>query len=188
MPTLGPPVPARPRPAHGQPIVAGGNSSWLVQVPRRCSSWTAPWRMRRARPGEQLNLVAAEQICSWLALPPPARPLVRGTLLRREVDHLPRPPKPPVALWFWFWFWFWFWWGWWGGPVPPDRAEVWQASVARSSIEHPCRFFQQTLQWTTPQLRRPAAADRWTARLLLAFVPLRCAADQVADVCLPCQR
>src|SRR5258708_29100509 len=54
------------RHSHGQPIVAGWNSSWLVQVPLQCSSWTAPLRVRRIIPGENLNLVAAEQICSWL--------------------------------------------------------------------------------------------------------------------------
>ncbi len=62
------------RHSHGQPIVAGGNSSWLVQVPSRCSSWTAPLRLRlrRARPGENLNLVAAEQLRSWRRQAPPA--------------------------------------------------------------------------------------------------------------------
>lgn len=58
--------------SHGQPIVAGWNYSWLVQVPRRCSSWTAPLRMRRVRPGENSNLVAAEQIRSWQRRAPPA--------------------------------------------------------------------------------------------------------------------
>jgi len=108
---------------------------------------------------------------------PPARPLVRGTLLRLEVDHLPRPTKTPVPLWFWWW-----------GPVPPDLAEVWQAYVARYSIAHPFRFCKQTLQWTTPKRRRPAAADRWTWLLRLAFVHLRLARDQVADVRFPWQR
>jgi hypothetical protein len=84
---------------------------------------------------------------------------VRGTLLRLEVDHLPRPTKSPQPLWFWWW-----------GPVPPDLAEVWQAYVARYSIEHTVRFFKQTLKWTTPKLRAPAAADRWTWLLVLAEV------------------
>lgn len=53
------------RQSHGQPIVAGWNSSWLVQLPLRCSSWTAPLRVRRIIPGENVNLVAAEQIRSW---------------------------------------------------------------------------------------------------------------------------
>lgn len=60
------------RHSHGQPIVAGWNYFWLVQVPSRCSSWTAPLRMRRMRPGEHANLVVAEQIRSWLRQAPPA--------------------------------------------------------------------------------------------------------------------
>jgi hypothetical protein len=54
------------RQSHGQPIVAGWNYSWLVQVPERCSSWTAPLRVRRMQPGENVNQVAAEQIRSFL--------------------------------------------------------------------------------------------------------------------------
>ena len=60
------------RHSHGQPIVAGWNYSWLVQVPSRCSSWTAPLRMRRITPGENVNAVAAEQIRSWRHQAPPA--------------------------------------------------------------------------------------------------------------------
>jgi len=52
--------------------VAGWTSSWLVQVPSRCASWTAPLRMRRARPGENRHRVAAEQIRSWRRHAPPA--------------------------------------------------------------------------------------------------------------------
>jgi hypothetical protein len=248
------------RHSHGQPIVAGWNYSWLVQLPARCSSWTAPLRVRRIIPGENLNLVAAEQIRSWLHLhqtaqrhptaalpvftfdagydpvqlrlalddlpvrllvrlrvgrcfyadptsqpatgrprrhgakfscadpttwPIPScawsttdpqhgvvclqawndlhaapqnhatrrtrrpRPLVRGTLIRLEVAHLPRPTKVPRPLWFW-----------WSGPVTPNLAEIWHAYIARFSIEHTFRFFKQTLQWTTPKLRSPQAADR----------------------------
>lgn len=59
------------RQSHGQPIVAGGNYSWLAQVPARGSSWTAPLRVRRILPGENVNRVAAEQIRSWLEQAPP---------------------------------------------------------------------------------------------------------------------
>jgi DDE superfamily endonuclease len=54
------------RHSNGQPIVAGWNYSWLVQLPERCSSWTAPLRVRRIQPGENVNQVAAEQIRSFL--------------------------------------------------------------------------------------------------------------------------
>ncbi len=73
-------------------------------------------------------------------------------------------------------------------PTPPDLAVVWQASSARFAIAHTLRFFKQTLKWTTPKLRQPAAADRWTWLLLLAYVQLRLARDLVADVRLPWQR
>ena len=273
------------RHSHGQPIVAGWNYSWLVQVPSRCSSWTAPLRVRRITPGENVNAVAAEQIRSWLGQMPPVapnallpiftfdagydtvqlslaladapvgllvrlragrcfyadptaqpttgrprrhgakfvcadpttwpeptarwscadpryghvclrawsglhpvpqqhatrgsrgpRPLVRGTLIHLEVARLPRPTKTPEPLWFW-----------WTGPRSPDLAEVWQVYVARFAIEHTFRFFKQTRTWTTPKLRAPEAADRWTWLLLLAYAQLRLARDQVADVRLPWQ-
>ncbi len=105
-----------------------------------------------------------------------ARPLVRGTLIRLEVERLPRPTKAPMPLWFW-----------WCGPTPPNLAEVWQAYLARFSIEHTFRFFKQTLRWTTPKLRSPAAADRWTWLLILAYGQLRLARDTVGDVRLPWQ-
>jgi hypothetical protein len=272
------------RHSHGQPIVAGWNYSWLVHLPGRCSSWTAPLRVRRMRPGENANAVAAEQIRSWLRQAPPAstctppivsfdagydavqlslaladqpvcllvrlrsgrcfyadptsqpttgrprrhgakfvctdpstwsaptdhwatddpaygrvqlqawsglhavpqqhagrgtrgpRPVVRGTLIRLEVSHLPRPTKTPVPLWFW-----------WSASVPPELAVLWHAYLARFSLEHTFRFFNQTLKWTTPKLRTPEAADRWTWLLLLAYAQLRLARDQVADVGLPWQ-
>jgi DDE superfamily endonuclease len=53
------------RHSHGQPIVAGWNYSWLAQVPAQSSSWTAPLRVRRIIPGENVNEVAAEQVRSW---------------------------------------------------------------------------------------------------------------------------
>ena len=52
------------RHSNGQPIVAGWLYSWLVQIPERCSSWTAPMRVRRVIPGENINQVAIEQIRS----------------------------------------------------------------------------------------------------------------------------
>jgi len=58
--------PQHSRHSNGQPIVAGGNYSWLVQIPERCSRWTAPLRVRRMLPGENSNQVAAQQIRSFL--------------------------------------------------------------------------------------------------------------------------
>src|SRR5260370_11839361 len=49
------------RHSHGQPIVAGWTYSWLVQVPSRGASWTAPLRLRRSPPAPERNPVAAPQ-------------------------------------------------------------------------------------------------------------------------------
>ena len=105
-----------------------------------------------------------------------ARPLVRGTLIRLEVEHLPRPTKAPVPLWLWWW-----------GPQPPDLATIWRVYVARFSIEHPFRFVKQVLKWTTPKVRCPEAADRWTWLVMLAYVQLRLARPLVVDHRLPWQ-
>lgn len=59
--------------------------------------------------------------------------------------------------------------------------------ICDETIEHTFRCFKQTLRWTTPKLRSPAAADRWTWLLILASVPLRWARDAVAEVRLPWQ-
>ena len=269
------------RHSHGQPIVAGWNYSWLVQVPERCSSWTAPRQLRRIIPGENVNLVAAEQIRALLSAPttasltlplvsfdagyapvqlgvaladepvcllvrlragrcfyaapssaptggrprrhgakfrcddpatwpPPtarwdhdephyghvcvqawsglhaipqnharrgtrqARPLVTGTLIRLEVQHLPRPTKVPVPLWLW-----------WAGPVAPDLQTIWRVYIARFAIEHLFRCLKHTLKWTLPKLRSPEAADRWTWVVVLAYVQLRLAQSLVAEHRLP---
>jgi hypothetical protein len=53
-----------------------------------------------------------------------------------------------------------------------------------ASIEHP--FASNKPSRTTPQVA-PAAADRWTWLLLLAYVQLRLARDAVADIRLPWQ-
>ena len=105
-----------------------------------------------------------------------ARPLVRGTLIRLEVEHLPKPTKVPVPLWLWWW-----------GPELPDLETIWRVYVARFSIEHTFRFFKQVLKWTTPKVRSPEAADRWTWLVILAYVQLRLARPLVVDHRLPWQ-
>jgi hypothetical protein len=249
------------RQSNGQPIVAGWNSSWLAQIPERCSSWTAPLRVRRIQPGENVNQVAAEQIRSFLhqcgagqprpiftfdagydpvqlgmalagldvnalvrlrsgrcfyADPPPgptggrprrhgtklvcddpstwpcptgewsttdaayggvrlqcwsglhaipqihakrgtrqARPIVRGTLIRLEVERLPKLTKVPVPLWLWWW-----------GPELPDLATIWRVYMARFAIEHTFRFNKAGPQVDSPQA--PVTAGRRSLDLVIA--------------------
>jgi hypothetical protein len=63
------------RHSAGQPIVAGWAYSWIAQVGFARESWTAPLRVRRLRPQENSNVVAAEQIKAFLPHLQAAAPL-----------------------------------------------------------------------------------------------------------------
>jgi Transposase DDE domain len=63
------------RHSAGQPIVAGWAYSWIAQVGFARESWTAPLRVRRLRPQENANAVAAEQIAAFLPHVPADDPL-----------------------------------------------------------------------------------------------------------------
>ena len=105
-------------------------------------------------------------------------PIVAGTLIRLPVEHLPgdRAPKP---VWLWT-----------SDPAatPTDVDRVWQAFLRRFDLEHTFRFFKQTLGWTTPKLRNPAAADRWTWLVIVAHTQLRLARDLTTDLRRPWER
>jgi hypothetical protein len=59
---------------------------------------------------------------------------------------------------------------------------LWQAFLRRFDIEHTFRMLKQTLDWTTPKLRTPEAADRWTWLLLAAYTQLRLTRGATADL------
>ena len=77
-----------------------------------------------------------------------------------------------------------------GGAVParPDLAVLWRAYVHRCDLEHTYRFCKQTLNWTTPRVRHPEQADRWTWLVLLAYTQLRLARRAIEDRQLPWER
>jgi len=54
------------RHSAGQPIVAGWAYHWIAQISLARSSWTAPLKVRRLRPDDNVNLVAVEQIKALL--------------------------------------------------------------------------------------------------------------------------
>ena len=92
-------------------------------------------------------------------------PLVEGTLIRLKVEHLSKErDAPPVWLWSSK-----------TGAAPDDVDRFWQAFLRRFDLEHTFRFAKQTLGWTTPKLRTPQAADRWTWLLIVAHTQLRLA-------------
>lgn len=106
-------------------------------------------------------------------------PIVEGTVVGLRVQHLPghRDPKP---LWLWV-----------SKPLPDGAVEVdhwWSLFLRRFDIEHTFRFFKQTLGWTTPRLRDPQAADRWTWIVIAAYTQLRLARPLARDHRLPWQK
>jgi hypothetical protein len=102
-------------------------------------------------------------------------PIIEGTLIRLQVDHLPgdRDPKP---VWLWTSI---------TGATGADVDRWWQALLRRFDLEHTFRLFKQTLGWTAPKIRTPAAADRWTWLVVAAHTQLRLARPLAADLRRP---
>jgi hypothetical protein len=104
-------------------------------------------------------------------------PIVAGTVIRVEVEHLPRPTRAVKVLWLW-----------WSGPGTPDLDVCWRVYLRRFDIEHTYRFAKQTLGWTAPALCTPEQADRWTWLVVAAYTQLRLARGVVDDLRLPWER
>jgi hypothetical protein len=66
--------------------------------------------------------------------------------------------------------------------VAPDLAVLWRAYLHRFGLEHTYRFCKQTLNWTTPCVRTPQQADRWTWLVALACTQLRLVRRTIEDV------
>jgi hypothetical protein len=78
-----------------------------------------------------------------------AAPIVRGMVIRVEVEHLPKPTgRAKKTLWLW-----------WSGPGEPDLDTCWRAYLRRFDIEHTYRFAKHT--WAGP-LPRCVALSRQT--------------------------
>ncbi|MGD0983771.1 MAG: hypothetical protein ABSA65_08145 [Acidimicrobiales bacterium] len=107
-----------------------------------------------------------------------APPIVKGSVIRIEVEHLPRPAgRTKKTLWLW-----------WSGEGEPDLDRCWRAYLRRFDIEHGFRFVKGTLGWTTPSLCTPEQADRWTWLVVAALTEVRLARGLVADLRLPWER
>jgi hypothetical protein len=105
------------------------------------------------------------------------RPIVRGTIVRVQVERVPARTRPPKVLWLW-----------WSGPGSLDLDLAWRAYIRRFDLEHTVRFCKQTLGWTTPRPRHPEQADRWTWLVLVAYTQLRLARQAAVDARLPWER
>lgn len=105
-------------------------------------------------------------------------PIVEGTLIRLKVEHLSKEREaPPVWLWSSK-----------TGAAPPDVNLCWQVFLRRFDLEHTFRFGKQTLGWTTPKVRTPEAADRWTWLLVVAHTQLRLARPLATDLRRPWEK
>jgi hypothetical protein len=108
-------------------------------------------------------------------------PIAVGTLVLVEVERLPRGERrrEPRVLWLW-----------WYGPegTTPDLGLIWRAYVRRFDLEHTFRFLKQSMGWTTPRVRHPEQADRWSWLVVAAYTQLRLARARVADLRLPWER
>ena len=108
-------------------------------------------------------------------------PIAVGTLILVEVERLPRGERrrKPRVLWLWY-----------HGPeeTEPDLDLLWRSYVRRFDLEHTFRFLKQGLGWTTPRVRHPEQADRWSWLIVTAYTQLRLARARVADLRLPWER
>ncbi len=162
-------------PRHGGEFIFGDPDSW--GTPDTASS-------------TDTRLYGAACVRSWNALHPRltrrtawsshtgALPILEGTLVLLTVDRLPSgATAKPV-------------WLWWSQPeaTATEVDLLWQTFLRRFDIEHTFRMFKQTLGWTSPKLRDPDAADRWTSLVLAAYTQLRLARTAVADLRRPWER
>ena len=173
------PPPATPSPKGGRPRKHG--AKFACKDP---TTWPSPTAEHVAE-DEQYGTV---RVRAWAGLHPKqqnhpgrgtrkTRPIVRGTVVLVEVSRLPARPYPPQLLWLW-----------WAGPGTPDLDLVWRTYVRRFDLEHTLRFCKQSLGWTTPRVRHPEQADRWTWLVVAAYTQLRLARSWVADRRLPWER
>jgi hypothetical protein len=173
------PPPAVPSSKGGRPRKHG--AKFACKDP---TTWPAPTAEHRVE-DEQYGTV---RVRAWAGLHPKqqahptrgtrkTRPIVRGTIVLVEVRRLPARPYPPQLLWLW-----------WAGPGTPDLDLLWRAYVRRFDLEHTLRFCKQSLGWTTPRVRYPEQADRWSWLVVAAYTQLRLARPWVADRRLPWER
>jgi hypothetical protein len=177
----GDPPPAARSPKGGRPRRHGAKFAFADP-----SSWPTPTATLVCQ-DDQYGTVT---VAAWSGLHPKQqrhpghgtrgpRPIVRGTIIRVQVERVPARTRPPKVLWLW-----------WAGPegCELDLDLTWRAYIRRFDLEHTIRFCKQTLGWTTPRPRHPAQADRWTWLVLAGYTQLRLARAVAADQRLPWER
>jgi DDE superfamily endonuclease len=164
------------RPArHGGQLVLSDPATWPApQI--TTSTVTSRYGMAVATAWDRVHPRLTHR-AAWLDHDGPL-PVIEGTLIRLQVDHLPgdREPKP---VWLWSSA---------TSAAPGQVDQLWQAFLRRFDLEHTFRFFKQVLGWTAPKIRDPQAADRWTWLIITVHTQLRLARPLADDLRLPWER
>ncbi|MCA2219591.1 transposase [Wangella sp. NEAU-J3] len=162
-------------PRHGGEFIFGDPASWGTPDAATTTD-TRLYGTATARAWHRLHPRLTHRT-AWASEHGPL-PIIEGTVILLSVERLPSgATAKPV-------------WLWWSHPTA-TTSEVdlaWQAFLRRFDIEHTFRMLKQTLGWTRPKLRDPAAADRWTWLVLTAYTQLRLARTAVADLRRPWER
>lgn len=164
----------RPR-RHGGVFILAKQDSWHAPDQATCTE-TARYGHARALAWDRLHPRLTRR-GPWLDHDGEL-PVIEGTLIRLKVEHLPgdRDPEP---VWLW-------------SSVTGASAGLadllWQAFLRRFDLEHTFRMIKQTLGWTTPKLRAPEAADRWTWLVIVAHTQLRLARPLAEDLRRPWEK
>jgi hypothetical protein len=104
-------------------------------------------------------------------------PIVAGSVIRVEVDHLPGGGTPDGPMWLWH-----------AGPTPLDLVTAFAAYQRRFDEEHTFRFLKQDLMWTLPAPLQPSTAETWTWLVLAGYTQLRLARTLSRDLRLPWEK
>jgi hypothetical protein len=174
------PAPPRPPGANGRPRKHGGELALADPA-----TWPAPQVTTSTATSRYGTAITAAwdrvhprltHRSAWLGHDGPL-PVIDGTLIRLQVDHLPGD-RHPKLVWLWSSA---------TGTAPGQVDRLWQAFLRRFDLEHTFRLFKQVLGWTIPKLRDPAA-DRWTWIIITAHAQLRLARPLAAELRLPWER
>ncbi|MFD7015775.1 NF041680 family putative transposase [Streptomyces sp. NPDC059928] len=155
-------------PRHGGEFVFGQEDTWGTPDTETVTD-TRLYGTATARSWNRLHPRLTHR-SSWAAAGG-TLPVIEGTVIRLDINHLPSGATPKPV------------WLWWSGTdaTPQDTNRLWQTYLRRFDIEHTFRLLKQTLGWTTPKIRTPEAADRWTWLILAAYTQLRLARPLAAD-------
>jgi hypothetical protein len=162
-------------PKHGGEFVFGNPETWGEEQAVTVTD-TSRYGKATARAWDRLHPRLTRR-AAWLAHDGEL-PIIPGTVIRLEVEHLPSggDPKP-----------VWLWWS----HVDATDADVdrcWHAFLRRFDIEHTFRMIKQTMGWTRPKVREPEAADRWTWLVITAHTQLRLARPLAVDLRRPWEK